>query len=35
MVFEAMQRLVGNGPLQVKGVEMLQTLINEEPKVKE
>ncbi|CAN0299031.1 unnamed protein product, partial [Pylaiella littoralis] len=31
VVFEAMQRLVGNGSLQVKGVEMLQTLIREEP----
>eukprot|EP00752_Nemacystus_decipiens_P002669 g2497.t1 len=30
VVFEAVQRLVGNAVVQVKGVEMLQTLINEE-----
>lgn len=33
VVFEAMQRLVGNDLVQVKGAEMLQTLINEEPQV--
>lgn len=33
VVLEAMQRLVGNGSLQVKGTEMLQTLVNEEPQV--
>lgn len=33
MVFEAMKRLVGNDSVQVKGAEMLQTLIKEEPQV--
>lgn len=32
-MFEAVQRLIGNAPVQVKGAEMLQTLINEEPLV--
>lgn len=32
-MFEAVQRLIGNALVQVKGVEMLQTLINEEPQV--
>ncbi|CAM9328290.1 unnamed protein product [Ectocarpus sp. 8 AP-2014] len=34
LVFEAMQRLVGNDLVQVKGAEMLQTLINEEPQAR-
>ncbi|CAB1097802.1 unnamed protein product [Ectocarpus sp. CCAP 1310/34] len=34
VVFEAMQRLVGNDLVQVKGAEMLQTLINEEPQAR-
>ncbi|CAM9352816.1 unnamed protein product, partial [Ectocarpus fasciculatus] len=34
VVFEAMQRLVGNDLVQVKGAEMLQKLINEEPQAR-
>ncbi|CAN0001415.1 unnamed protein product [Ectocarpus sp. 6 AP-2014] len=34
VVFEAMQRLVGNDLVQVKGAEMIQTLINEEPQAR-
>ncbi|CAM9150208.1 unnamed protein product [Ectocarpus sp. 8 AP-2014] len=34
VVFEAMQRLVGNDLVQVKGAEMLQTLIHEEPQAR-
>lgn len=33
-VFLAMQRLVGEATLQVKGTDMLQTLINEERQVR-
>eukprot|EP00903_Cladosiphon_okamuranus_P016391 g15116.t1 len=34
VVFEAVQRLVGNALVQVKGVEMLQTLVDEEPQAR-
>lgn len=33
VVFRAMQRLVGEAVVQVKGADMLQTLITEEPQV--
>lgn len=33
VVLRAMQRLVGEAVVQVKGADMLQTLINEEPRV--
>lgn len=34
VVFQAMRRLVGNAEVQVKGADMLQALINEEPQVR-
>ncbi|CAN0044951.1 unnamed protein product, partial [Hapterophycus canaliculatus] len=34
VVFDAMKRLVGNDSVQVKGAEMLQTLLKEEPQAR-